>query len=98
MSSWTSTRLLHFRADRIEQSEKPELLTQNPTQSQETLNRKLVYNFLFFPKVIYTPSYDKRSRSYDVLNINQAAKNFGLGQFEFFEKSAIVTPKPMHSQ
>jgi hypothetical protein len=77
-----STRLLHFRADRIEQSEKPELLTQHFTQSQETLNRKLVSNFLLFLTVIYTPSYDKRSTSYDILNINQAAEISGLIRFE----------------
>jgi hypothetical protein len=93
-----STRLLHFHADRIEQSEKPELLTQNPTHSLENLNRKLVANFLLFPMVIYTLSYDKRSRSYDVLNIDQAANISGLGRFECSEKSTIVTSKPMHSQ
>jgi hypothetical protein len=71
-----STRLLHFCANRIEQSEKPELLTQNPTQSQENLNRKLIANFLRFPTVIYSPSYDKLSRSFDVLNI--AAEISGL--------------------
>jgi hypothetical protein len=98
MSFQTSTRLLHFRADRIEQSEKDELLTQNPTQSQETLNRKLIANFLHFLTVIYTPSYNKRSMSYDILNIDQAAEISGLGRFECSEKYAIVTPKPMHSQ
>jgi hypothetical protein len=70
MSFRTLTRLLHFRADRIEQYEKPELLTQNPTQYQEALNRKLISNSLRFPKVTYTPPYNKRSMSYDVLNID----------------------------
>jgi hypothetical protein len=91
------TRLLHFRADRIEQSKKPELLTQNPTQSLETLNIKLVSNFLRFLTIIYMPSYDKRSRNYDVLNIDQAAEISGLNRFECSEKSVIVTLKPMHS-
>jgi hypothetical protein len=72
MSLRTSNRLLHFRADRIEQSEKPGLLTQNPTQSQETLNSKPVARFLQFLMVIYTPSYDKRSKIYEFLNISQA--------------------------
>jgi hypothetical protein len=98
MSFRTSTRLLHFCADRIEQSVKPELLTQNNIQYQKTLNIKLVANFLHFPTVIYMTSYDKRSRSYDVLNIDQAAEISVLGRFECSEKSAIVTPKPMHSQ
>jgi hypothetical protein len=74
MSFRTLARLLHFHTDRIEQSKKPELLTQNPIKSQETLNRKLIANFVHFPKVIYTPSYDKGSRSCNVLNIDQAAE------------------------
>jgi hypothetical protein len=73
-------------------------LTQNTTQYKETLNRKLIANFLRFPMVIYTPSYDKWSRSYDVLNIDQAAEISGLGRFECSDKFAIVTPKPVHSQ
>jgi hypothetical protein len=78
MSFQTSTRLLHFRADGIEQSEKPELLTQNLTQSKETLNRIFLDNFLHFLMVIYTPSYDKRSRSCDVLTSTRLLKFLGI--------------------
>jgi hypothetical protein len=38
------------------------------------LNIKDVEKFLSFPIVIYTPCYDKQSRSYDFSNINQAAE------------------------
>jgi hypothetical protein len=82
MSFQTSTRLLHFCADRIEQSEKSGLLTQYPAQSPKTLNKKVVDNFLFFPKVIYTPLYDQQFGSYDVLNIDRAAEISGLIRFE----------------
>jgi hypothetical protein len=75
MSFRTLTRLLHFCADRIEQSEKPGLLAQTPAQSQKTLNGKLVANFLCFPTVIYTPLYDQRYRSYDHCNLRGAAGN-----------------------
>jgi hypothetical protein len=98
MSFQMSTRLIHFRADRIEQSEKPELLTQNPTQSQETLNRKLVANFLRFPTVIYTPSYNKWSSSYDVLNINQAAEISGLIRFVQSENFKLLSLNQAQSQ
>jgi hypothetical protein len=91
MSFRTSTRLLHLCADRIEQSEKPEFLTQNLTQSQETLNRKLVANLLLFPTVIDMPSYDKRSRSYDVLNTDQAAEISGLIRFEQSENFKFLS-------
>jgi 2',3'-cyclic-nucleotide 2'-phosphodiesterase (5'-nucleotidase family) len=37
------TRLLHFCADRIDQSAKPGLLAQNPAQSQKTLNGKRLF-------------------------------------------------------
>jgi hypothetical protein len=69
MSFQTLTRLLHFCADRIEQSEKPGPFTQNPTQSQETLNSKPVASFLQFPTGNYMPSYGKQSKSYEFLNI-----------------------------
>jgi hypothetical protein len=91
MSFRTSTRLLHFRADGIEQSEKPILLTQNPTKSQESLNTKLVANFFLFLVVIYTPSYDKQSRSYDVLNIDHAAEVSGLIRFEQSENFKFLS-------
>jgi hypothetical protein len=98
MSFWTLTRLLHFHADGNKQSEKPELLTQNPTQSQETLNRKLVSRFLRFPTVIYMPSYDKRSRSYDVLNINHAVEIFGLIRFVQSENFKLLSLVQVQSQ
>jgi hypothetical protein len=98
MSFLTSTRLLHFRADRIEQYEKPGLLTQNPTQSHETIHRKLVASFLRFQMVIYTPSYDKQSRSYDVLNIDQAAEISRLIRFEQSENFKILSLVQVQSQ
>jgi hypothetical protein len=48
--------------------------------------------------VIYMSSYDKWSRSYDILNIDQAAEISGLGRFECSEKSAIVTPIQLPSR
>jgi hypothetical protein len=33
---------------------------------------RVVEHFLIFPTVIYTPRYDKRSKSYEFLNISQA--------------------------
>jgi hypothetical protein len=62
------------RLIRFEQSEKPRLLTQNPAPSLKTLNRKLVADFLFFPMVIYTPSYDQRSESYDFWKLTRSLK------------------------
>jgi hypothetical protein len=98
MSFRTSTRLLHFRADRIEQSEEPGLLTQNPTQSQKSLNRKLVYRFLLFPMIISMPSYDKQSRSYDVLNIDRANEISGLIRFEQSENFKLLGLVQVQSQ
>jgi hypothetical protein len=37
------------------------------------INIKDVDKFLSFPTVIYTPCYDKRFKSYDFLNMKQAA-------------------------
>jgi hypothetical protein len=74
MSFWTLTRLLRFCADRIEQSEKPRLLTQNPAPSPKTLNRKLVANFLCFLTVIYTLSYNQRFGSYDFWKSTRSLK------------------------
>jgi hypothetical protein len=82
MSFRTLTRLLLFCADRIEQSEKPGLLTPYPAQSPKTLNIKLISNFLFFPTVIYMPLYNQWFRSYDVLNIDRAAEIYELIRFK----------------
>jgi hypothetical protein len=78
MSFRTSTRLLHFCADRIEHSEKPGLLTQNPAQYQKTLNGKIIANFLCFPTVIYTPLYDQWYRS------NDHRKLGGVAEIQFW--------------
>jgi hypothetical protein len=98
MSFQTSTRLLHFCADRIEQSEKSGLLTQYPAQSLKTLNIKLLDNFLFFPKVIYTPLYDQQFGSYDVLNIDRAAEISGLIRFEQSENFKLLGLVQVQSQ
>jgi hypothetical protein len=74
MSLRTSTRLLHFCVDRIEQSEKPRLLTQNPAQSLKTPSRKLISNLLCFSTVIYTPLYDQRFGSYDFWKSTRSLK------------------------
>jgi hypothetical protein len=66
--------LLHFCADRIEQAEKLGLLTQNPAQSQKTLNSKLVANFLNFPFITQTLKSDKHRRSYDHYNLGVLLK------------------------
>jgi hypothetical protein len=50
------------------------LLTQNPAPSLKTLNRKIISNFLYFPTVIYTPSYDQRFGSYDFWNSTRSLK------------------------
>jgi hypothetical protein len=74
MSFRMLTRLLHFCADRVEQSDKPRLLTQNPAQYQKTLNEKLIDNFSCFPTVIYTPSYNQRFQSYDFWKSTRSLK------------------------
>jgi hypothetical protein len=43
------------------------------TESGQDINGTIVEKFPFFPTVIYTPLYDKRSKSYEFLNISQAA-------------------------
>jgi hypothetical protein len=42
------------------------------------LNIQDIEKFLIFPTVICTPQYDNRFRSYNVLNIDQAAEISGL--------------------
>jgi hypothetical protein len=59
---------------RFEQSEKPRLFTQNPAPSLKTLNRNLISDVLFFPTVIYTPSYDQWSGSYDFWKSTRSLK------------------------
>jgi hypothetical protein len=54
-------------------------LTQNPTQPQESLKRKLVDNFLRFPMVIYTPSYNQHFKSYKFWKLAELLK-FDFGQ------------------
>jgi hypothetical protein len=83
MSVRTSTRLLHFCADRIEQSDKPWLLTQNPAPSLKTLNRKLIANFLLFSTVIYMPLYDQQFGSYNFWKSTRLLK-FCLEQIRTF--------------
>jgi hypothetical protein len=48
--------------------------------------------------VIYTPSYDKQSRSYDVLNIDQAAEISRLIRFEQSENFKILSLVQVQSQ
>jgi hypothetical protein len=40
--------------------------------------------------VIYTPLYDQRLESYDVLNIDQAAEISGLVRFEQYENFKLL--------
>jgi hypothetical protein len=63
----------------LEQSEKSELLTENPTQSLETRNNKLVANILRFLTVIYTPSYDQWFKSYEFWKLTELLE-FDAGQ------------------
>jgi hypothetical protein len=85
MSFRTSTRLLHFCAYRIEQSEIPGLLTQSPAQSQKILNGKLVANFLCLPTVIYAPLYDQRYRINDHWKLG-CCRNSDLGRLRYLGK------------
>jgi hypothetical protein len=98
MSFRTLTRLLLFCADRIEQSEKPGLLTPYPAQSPKTLNIKLISNFLFFPTVIYMPLYDQWFRSYDVLNIDRAAEIYELIRFKQYKNFKLLGLVQVQSQ
>jgi hypothetical protein len=58
--------------------EKPELLTPNPIQSQETSNNSIVYNVLRFLTVTHIPQSDSRLRSYDLWELLVATGNSGL--------------------
>jgi hypothetical protein len=74
-----STRLLEFLCGaKLSNLEKPELLTPNPIQSQETSNNSIVYNVLRFLTVTHIPQSDSRLRSYDLWELLVATGNSGL--------------------
>jgi hypothetical protein len=71
---------------KIEQSEKPELLTPNPIQSQESSNNGIVENvlsFLIHPHTTYlvklNPSYHNRKTARKCGFQQKAGNKFGVG-------------------
>jgi hypothetical protein len=64
----------------------------------QNINRTIVEKSLIFPTVIYTPRYDKRSKSYEFLTISQGAESVltdrsNLGKNYSFDHRDILIPE-----